>query len=152
MCEKTLPKHGNFGKSIPNRCIEAVSYCDGKEVSRRMLQTVGQPAAIKLVPEKVQMKADGHDVIYVGIEILDGEGKLIPDCEMPLTAKVEGVASLAGFGTGNPKTDEDYTDNQTVSYRGRPMAILRSGYEAGEVTLCVGAEGLAAVTAKLSVE
>lgn len=52
------------------------------------------------------------------------------------------MAALAGFGTGNPVTDEDYTDKETITCRGRALAILRAGYEAGETVLTVRAEGL----------
>ena len=61
-----------------------------------------------------------------------------------LTASLEGGAALAGFGTGNPITEENYTDNQTVSFRGHATAIIRSGYEEGKTTLTISAEGMAA--------
>ena len=64
------------------------------------------------------------------------------DAEIPLTAQVTGPAELAGFGTANPITDEDYTDNETVTYRGRALAIIRPGTEAGEVLLTVSGKGL----------
>jgi len=53
---------------------------------------------------------------------------------------------LAGFGSANPVTDEDYTDNEAVSYRGTAMAIIRAGYEAGEVTFTVSGDGMTAET------
>ena len=50
--------------------------------------------------------------------------------------------NLAGFGSGNPITDEDYTDNQTVSYRGHASAVLRSGYDKGKTSLTISAPGM----------
>jgi beta-galactosidase len=76
------------------------------------------------------------------IDILDEQGQLVPDAEIKLTAKVEGAAYLAGFGSGNPITDEDYTDNQTVSYRGHACAVLRSGYDKGKTSLTISAPGM----------
>ena len=49
---------------------------------------------------------------------------------------------LAGVGTGNPITDENYTDNKTVSFRGHALAILRSGYEKGNGVLTVSGDGV----------
>jgi beta-galactosidase len=122
--------------------VEAVSFVGGKEVSRDVLLTAGEPDKIRLVPEKREMKADGHDLIYVGIEIIDRDGNVVPVGEKQLSAKVTGCAALAGFGSGNPKTDDDYTGGGTKSFGGRAMAILRAGYCSGEVTLRVSAEGL----------
>ena len=122
--------------------VEAVSYTDGQEISRAILSTAGEPAKIRIIPEKVRMKADGHDLIYAGIEITDKDGNMIPDAEIPLTVNLAGPALLAGFGTGNPVTDEDYTDSKTKSFRGKAAVILRAGYEAGPIILKVTGEGL----------
>ena len=56
--------------------------------------------------------------------------------------RARGAGGLAGFGTANPMTAEDYTDGETVSGRGRALAIIRSGYESGEISLAVSADGL----------
>lgn len=131
--------------------VEAVSYCGGKEISRDVLVTAGEVAEICLCPEKTEMLADGHDLIYVGIELKDKDGYVVPDASVPLKVEVAGCAELAGFGSGNPVTDEDYTNEHTVSYRGRAMAIIRSGYEKGSVKVKVSAEGMESVQLELSV-
>ena len=97
------------------------------------------------------MRADGHDVICVGIELRDKDGIVVPDAAVQLKVKVEGCGVLAGFGSANPVTDEDYTDEETVSYRGRAMAIIRSGYESGTVRVEVSAECMETVKAELAV-
>jgi len=140
--ERPLPFTARFETIYQPGRVEAVSYLGGKEVSRDELVTTGAPAALRLSPEKETMRADGHDLIYVGIEVLDAEGRLVPDAEIALKASVTGSAALAGFGSGNPITEENYTDGEACTYRGRAMAILRAGYEAGEISLKVEAEGL----------
>jgi len=97
------------------------------------------------------MRADGHDLICLNVEIRDKEGRVVPDASVPIKAEVYGCAVLAGFGSANPVTDEDYTDDFTVSYRGRAMAIIRSGYESGSVNVKVSAEGMESVQVELQV-
>lgn len=149
--EPPMPNSVRFETVYQPGKVEAISYRGGKEISRDILLTTGEAAEIRITPEKLEMKADGHDVIYVGIEVLDKDGLVVPDAAAKLSAKVSGCAVLAGFGSGNPITDEDYTDEETVSYRGRAMAILRSGYEKGAVNLTVSAEGLNTVQVDLQV-
>ncbi|MBR4577176.1 MAG: DUF4982 domain-containing protein [Clostridia bacterium] len=146
--EKPLPCSVRFETVYEPGTVEAVSYRNGKEVSRDRLTTAGEPAAIELIPEKKTMQADGHDLIYVQAVIRDRNGTVVPNALVRLTAEVTGCASLAAFGSGNPVTDENYTDCRTVSYRGRAMAILRSGKEKGPVCLRVTAEGLPAAEVK----
>ena len=148
--ERPMPNSVRFDCVYEPGKVEAISFCGGKEISRGEMVTAGAPAKILLKPEKEKMKADGHDLIYVGIEIQDKDGNLVPDAEIALYTKVEGCAVLSGFGSGNPITEEDYTDERAVSYRGRAMAILRSGYEKGSVCFTVSAVHL--LTAELELK
>lgn len=150
--ERPMPNSVRFETLYQPGKVEAISYRNGQEVSRDVLMTTGEPASIRLTPEKQKLKADGHDLAYVGIELLDKDGLLVPDANITLTAKVSGPATLSGFGSANPMTDEDYTDEATVSYRGRAMAILRSGFEEGTVTLTITAEGMETVQVELPIE
>ena len=140
--ERPLPCSVRFETVYRPGRVEAVSYTDGQEVSRAALETAGLVARLRLVPEKTVMKADGQDLAYVEIRAEDERGNVVPDAEIPLTAQVTGPAELAGFGTANPITDEDYTDCETVTYRGRALAIIRPGVEAGEVWLTVSGKGI----------
>lgn len=140
--ERPMPYSVYFDTTYEAGKVEAISYAGGKEVSRDELLTTGEPAKVRLIPEKRELCADGHDLLYVKIEITDDEGNVVPDAQIGLNAEVSGSAYLAGFGSGNPKTEDNYTDGDSESFRGRAMAILRSGYEKGEVTLKVTAEGI----------
>ncbi|MBR6401890.1 MAG: DUF4982 domain-containing protein [Eubacterium sp.] len=145
-----MPDSVDFDVTYEPGTVVAISFSNGNEVSRDTLVTAGEPATIALLPEKETMKADGHDLIYVGIEIRDKEGNIVPNASIPLNAKVSGSAFLAGFGSGNPVTEENYTDNQAVTYRGRATLIIRSGYESGPVELSVSADGFEKVNISLT--
>lgn len=140
--ERPLPNTATFETVYEPGEVLAISYKNGKEVSRDMLVTTKPVAKLSVIPEKTVMKADGHDLICVNIAVCDEDGRVVFDANMELNALVDGVAKLVGFGSGNPITDEKYTDTVTTSYRGRAMAVLRAGYEAGETTFTVNAEGL----------
>ena len=111
--------------------VKAVSYAGGQEVSRTMLVTTDSPRSIRLQAETDQLKADGHSLCYVNVQILDREGRLVPDAQIPLTADISGQAMLLGFGSGNPITSENYTSGRFTSDRGQAVAVLRAGYEPG---------------------
>ncbi|ADL35895.1 beta-galactosidase Bga2B [Butyrivibrio proteoclasticus B316] len=150
--ERPLPYSASFDTVYEPGEVVAVSYTSGKEVSRDSLVTTGKPAKICLLPEKRSMQADGHDLIYVGVEITDQVGNVVPDAEIKLSAQVTGCASLAGFGSADPKTEDNYTDGDTTSFRGRAMVILRAGYTHGSCTITVSAEGIGHVAESVEVQ
>ena len=148
--ERPMPNTVYFDTVYTPGKVEAVSYIGGKEVSRDILQTAGEAAEIRLVAEKKEIRSDGHDLLYVGIEIVDKDGILVPDARIALKALLkqdtegEDGALLAGFGSADPVTEDDYTDAETRTFNGRAMAIIRSGYSKGTVKLEISADGLPA--------
>ena len=150
--EGTMPRSVNFETAYQPGRLEAVSYTGGKEVSRAVLETTGRPARIRLTADQKALCPDGHDLAFVEIELLDQEGRVVPDAQIGLSASISGQGWMAGFGTGNPVTAEDYTDKMTVSWHGRALAVLRSGYESGELTLTVSARDLPEERISLRVE
>ena len=131
--------------------VEAVSYTDGKEVSRTALSTTGRPAAIRLTAETDSMTAGGESLCYVCAELVDENGRTVPDAELLLRAEVTGAARLLGFGSGNPITAENYSRGQFTTWQGRALAVLQAGWEPGEALLTVFADGLPAAEIKLPV-
>ncbi|MBE6978845.1 MAG: glycoside hydrolase family 2 protein [Ruminococcaceae bacterium] len=122
--------------------LEAISYTDGKEVSRDKLETYGKPVGLKLTPDKTVLTADGDSLCFVKVEAVDKNGNPVPYVEAKTTVKAEGAAQLVAFGTGRGCTEENYTKGEITLYKGTALAILRSGTEAGIATLTVSAEEL----------
>ena len=140
--ERPLPNSVRFQLTYVPGKLEAVSFKDGKEVSRDFLETTGTAEKLLLQPEKETLKADGHDVVYVKITVADKAGNTVTDASVDLTASVEGAGMLAGFGTANPITKDVYSDNKTVSFYGEATAVIRSGYEGGKTVLKVSSDAL----------
>lgn len=137
--------------------LEAVSYSGGKEVSRDCVRSAGKPAALRISPDvhalrRDTLEADGQSLYYAVVDVVDGEGNPVTYAETEVRAEAQGAAVLAAFGTGRPVTEENYTAGRAVSYHGKLLAILRSGYEAGTVKLSVYAEGLAGAELEIAVE
>ncbi|MCM1538533.1 MAG: DUF4982 domain-containing protein [bacterium] len=109
----------------------------GREISRHSLSTAGKKIKLSVMPDKTDLKADGQSLCYLPIEFTDENGELIPYMEQPVTVKVEGAGKLQGLGSALCKTDERYVDDTFNSYRGRLLAVVRTGTEAGTVTVTV---------------
>ncbi|WP_018885838.1 glycoside hydrolase family 2 TIM barrel-domain containing protein [Paenibacillus massiliensis] len=131
--------------------LEAISYTEGKRISSDKLVTAGKPEGIRIVPDKKELAADGQSLIYAIIEIVDAEGRLVPTVELEATAKTDGVATLAAFGTGRPQTTENYTKGEFTSYKGRLLAIVRAGCESGMSALMVDIDGLNSASIEIPV-
>ncbi len=148
--DRPMPCSVHFETAYEPGKVEAVSYTGGREISRDELETSEEAAKIVLIPEKTSIRADGHDLVWIDVQIHDRKGRIVPDAEMLLRAEVTGAAWLAGFGSANPVTCEDYTDENAVTFRGRAQLIIRSGSETGEICVKVFPEKLEAAALNLT--
>lgn len=124
--------------------LTAVSYMNGKEISRSELCTTGAPDHIVLRPECTELTADGSSLSYIHVEICDSDENIVPNAQIRLEAVLEHkeCAALAGFGSSNPITEDNYSSGRCTSFRGKATAVIRSGYETGAVLFKVSADTL----------
>ena len=118
--------------------LKAVAYKNGQIIGEDTVQTTGLPAALRLTPDRPAISADGMDLCYVTIEMVDRDGRVCPWAMDNLTFTVEGPAKLIGVGNGNPMNHDVFTDETHPLFYGKAVAILRSRRdEAGAVKLTV---------------
>ncbi|MBP1969267.1 hypothetical protein J2Z83_001371 [Virgibacillus natechei] len=116
----------SFELSYEQGTLEAISYLDGKEISRDVVTTAGRPKGIRIVPDKKELKADGQSLIFAEIEIIDAEAGLVPTADLKAEIAVYGDAKLAAFGTGKRKTTENYKTGKFTSLNGKLLAVVRA--------------------------
>jgi len=130
----------------------ARSYSDGVETGADTIQTVGKPAAIRLIADREKIKADRNDLSYVMVEILDEEGNIVPNANDVLVHFVlSGNGEIAGVGSGSPTDMSSFQQPRKKSWHGRCLAIIRpTGTEGGLISLSANAEGLEAATIEVT--
>ena len=106
------------------------------------LSTAGEPCQIRLTADKSTFLADGQDLIYVTVEILDRDGRVCPDAAIPLTATVKGAGSLLSFASADLKDTSVYTDAHCTTWKGRALLAVRSSAKSGSVSVTVKGDGL----------
>jgi beta-galactosidase len=134
--------------------IEAIGYRDGRAVSRSALRSAGQ-ARVRLTPEQSEVRAD--DVTFVRVELADPDGIVDSAASDVVVVRVDGPATVAGFGSGAPATRESFVDLVHTTHRGRALIALRGTGVAGSATLSAtsrrhGGDSLAFVSVEQSAD
>jgi len=129
--------------------LRAAGLRDGREVESRELSTAGEATRIRLSPDRVRIRADGQDLSFVTVEIVDGEGRLRPDASVPVRYALEGVGSIAAIGAGDLTSREPYRANPRRVFRGRALVVVRSTTEPGPIALRAEAPGLEGASVRL---
>ncbi len=113
--------------------IEARGSQGGRVVLTERRETTGPGAVIRLCADRTEINADGEDVSVLKIEMLDGQGRLVPTDATVITLKVAGDGALIGVGNGDPNCHESDKDPSRSLFNGLAQAIIQSTKNAGEI-------------------
>ena len=119
---------------VPYEAGTLRAEADGKSVT---LSTAGEPARLRLTPDKKTMKADGQDLAFVTVEVVDSKGNVCPEAAIPCEAFVKGQGQLMSFGTADMKDREPYTSPKVTTWKGRAMLVVRSSQKGGKIQVNV---------------
>jgi hypothetical protein len=123
--------------------LQAIGHDEnGRPLSTYSLQTAGAPAQIELVPDKLELHADGKDVCHVEFRIEDAHGVRLPDAAPEVTFTLAGPARILGIGNGDLNSIEDCKSNTHRAFQGRGLAILSATSIPGDITLLASSPGL----------
>lgn len=113
--------------------LEAIAYdTAGQECGRSTLASAG-PAKPTLRFEK-DCAAPG-EVLFVPISMADAHGIVESNDDRTLKVTVEN-GTLLGFGSANPRTEDDFLAGHAATYYGRALAAVRAA-DQGTVTVTV---------------
>jgi len=124
--------------------LTAVGYRNGHEAARWELRTAGPPARARVTADRNRLTANGEDLAYVAVELLDAAGVPIyaQSGDRRVTVRVIGAAELAGVGNGDPRDASSFQSGVRTTFHGRVVAAVRAGTHAGPVAIEVAVDGL----------
>jgi beta-galactosidase len=130
--------------------LKAISRRNGKVELTEEVKTAGQPARIELVPDRRQIRADGRDLSFVTVKVVDKNGVVVPYADNVVKFEVRGGSGfLAGVDNGNQISHEGFKAKQRKAFHGLAMAIVQSNGH-GAITLRATADGLAPALVTIS--
>jgi beta-galactosidase len=115
---------------------------EGKEILRQEIQTAGDPLRIILSPDRSSINADGSDLSFIKVTIVDKNNVPVPNADNLINFEIEGNATVAGVDNGNQVSMESFKSNNRKAFHGVCLIVLKSGSKTGEVKLKASSSGL----------
>ena len=129
--------------------LKAVSRKDGKVVLTREIHTAGAPAKIELTADRKNIKADGKDLSFVTVKILDKDGNVVPNADNLVNFKITGPGFIAGVDNGDEVSHDPFKANYRKAFNGLALAIVQTQEKAGSITFTATSAGLKGATVVL---
>ena len=130
--------------------VKVVAFDDaGRAVASKTIKTAGKPHHIELVPDRIELMADGKDLSFVTVRIVDKDGNLCPTASNQLKFKVIGAGTFKAVANGDPTNLELFHLPQMHAFNGMLEAIVQTDENPGTIHLKVSASGLKAADVML---
>jgi beta-galactosidase len=123
--------------------LKAVSRKNRKIVLSRQVVTAGKPAKIQLTADRKLIKADGKDISFITVRILDKDNNLVPDADHLVQFSIQGEGIIVGTDNGYQADLESLKSSRRKCWKGMALAIVQSTSKQGNITLKASSEGLA---------
>ncbi len=123
--------------------LKVIAYDDrGKAVATEEIKTAGTPHHLKLTADRTQLKADGKDLSFVTISVVDQDGNLCPNATDNLTFKVSGAGKYRAACNGDATSLQLFHEPEMKAFSGMAVAIVETSKVKGQINLQVMAKDL----------
>ena len=138
--------------------IRVVTYNQyGDKVGEDIRRTAGEPAQLSMVVEcpdnentgigcmvegcevehGTHLKADGNDLAFITVSLLDQDGNECPLADDELTFEVSGAGTFKAACNGDATSLEPFTQPQMRLFSGKLVVIVQSKKQKGDITIKV---------------
>jgi len=122
--------------------LKAVSRKDGKVVLTQEIHTAGKPAKIELSADRSTINADGKDLSFITVKVLDKDGNVVPDADNLVNFKLNGNAFIASVDNGDPVSHDSFKVPYRKTFHGLALAIVQSKDKPGDINFTATSAGL----------
>ena len=122
--------------------LKAIGRTNGKEILTEEIKTAGLPSKLILQADRDTINADGKDLSFVTVKILDDKGTLVPYADNLIHFDISGEGKIVGVDNGSETDLESFKANQHKAFNGLCLAVVQSSKNKGDIKLKVYSEGL----------
>jgi beta-galactosidase len=123
--------------------VKVIAYKAGKEWTVESVRTTGPASRLALSADRAKIAADGRDLSFVAVSVVDKDGLRVPTAGNPVHFRIDGPGVIAAVGNGDPTDHGSFQSDQTRSFHGKCLLIVRSiGGKTGLIRVAAKSDGL----------
>ena len=144
--------HVSWRLNFESGTIKVVSRKNGKEILTREIKTAGEPSQIRLTADSQTLKADGKDLSFITVEVLDKDGNLCPNADNLIQFDINGNGFIAGVDNGNQTSMERFKDTKRKAFYGKCLVVVQAGKSKNSIQLTASSPNLQKAEIKLNIK
>jgi beta-galactosidase len=125
--------------------LEVMTYKGGVIWARDAVRTAGSAAALEARPDRTDIVADGADLSFVTVRVVDRDGQLAPRANNRVRFSVDGPGEIVATDNGDPTNLTPFQSHVRDAFNGLVLAIVKTRKgQTGRITITASSDGLKA--------
>jgi beta-galactosidase len=130
--------------------VKVVAYDkQGKAVMEKSIVTADSPNQLVLEADRKQIDANGDDLSFVTVTVVDKNGNPCPIADNELSFGVTGAGSFKAVCNGDASSLVPFQSTTMKAFSGKLVVLVQSSKQAGDITLTVTGKGIKTGSIKL---
>ena len=130
--------------------LRVVAYKGGRKWAEEQVETTGPAAGLTASPDRAKIRADGRDLSFVTVRVVDAKGRVCPRAKDALRFEIEGPGEIVATDNGDPADFEPFPSPARKAFNGLCLVIVRAKPgQAGLIRLKATGDGLAAASVRI---
>ena len=118
--------------------IKVVAYdADGRKAEEKIVRTAGKAAALKLETDRREIAADGDDLAFITVTMVDKDGNVVPDADQQLAFEVSGAGTFKAVCNGDATSLESFAQPTMRLFHGQLVLVVQASRQQGEIVIRV---------------
>lgn len=123
--------------------VKVVAYDEnGNAVEEKEIHTAGKPHRLVLEADRNVISADGKDLAFVTVSVVDKDGNVCPDVDSLVKFNVKGAGKYKAAANGNAASLDLFHLPQMHLFSGKLVAIVEAGEVPGNINLQATMKGV----------
>lgn len=115
--------------------LKVIAYDYDNNEQEKIVYTAGEENHLALTADRTTIDADGNDLAFITVTMLDKDGTMCPTANDELTFEVEGQGQFRAVCNGDPTSLESFTTPKMKLFNGQLVVVVQSSKESGRITL-----------------
>ena len=108
---------------------------NGNVVESVTVRTAGKPHHLVLTTDRESLLADGEDLAYITVSVVDKDGNVCPNANNLVNFSVKGAGRFRAAANGDPTNLDIFSEPRHHAFAGQLTAIVQAGTSEGIVEI-----------------
>ena len=123
--------------------LKAVAYDEkGNIAATEVIKTAGKPDHLELITNRKSLSADGKDLAYITVRMVDRDGNLCPMDSSMVKFSTSGEGTFKATANGDACSLDPFQLPQMHLFSGQATAIVQSSMKSGKMFFSASAKGV----------